>query len=91
MAHMIRLLVLSAVVLTIVFVCVDAYLREGKRSELEAKWNSRKASGRAAIAGTDDIEAGVKAYSRSLRRRLVILIYLLPLLLIAAIVYTPAD
>ena len=87
MINMIRLLVVAAVALTVVFACLWAYLRAGAREDLEKQW---EAAGRPGPQ-EDYIRAGLPGRMGRLRTRLILGVYVVPLSLIALLVYTSME
>lgn len=78
-----RLILLLAIVLTVVYAAVSFYSREVRRAKLKRHWKRKGLTGdREAF-----IQRGLKHYDRSLRRRLILLVYIIPLGTIAALVY----
>lgn len=79
----IRLWLMGAVALTVVYVLTSIYSRSVRREWLEKKYDA------GGIEGDRNayIEAGMMAYQKGLRRRLLWLIYILPTLAFVAIIY----
>jgi hypothetical protein len=78
-----RLIFVALVGLTIVYFLVAVYSRSVRREKLEKQW---AADG---LEGDRDawIEAGMKAYEKGLKRRLLWLIYIVPMVAFAATIY----
>lgn len=81
MFALLRLVVILFVVLTIVFFCLSLYSRSRCRDRLESEWDISKGA-RAAY-----IEEGLRNYDQSLRKRLILGVYVVPTLLICLIIY----
>lgn len=78
-----RLFAILMVVLTALYLIVSIWSRRVRRAKLEARWDEEGREGdRAAF-----VRAGLKEYDGSLRRKLILGIYIVPLAAIAAIVY----
>ncbi len=76
-----RLMVLGFVVLTVVYVIVSLYSRSVRREKLEKEFDEEVQTGdRDAF-----IEAGMAAYQGSLRRKLIWGVYIIPLLVLLAL------
>ncbi len=76
-----RLMVLGFVVLTVVYVVVSLYSRSVRREKLEKEFDEEVQTGdRDAF-----IEAGMAAYQGSLRRKLIWGVYIIPLLVLLAL------
>ncbi|MDA7427762.1 hypothetical protein PGB28_04770 [Primorskyibacter aestuariivivens] len=78
-----RLAVIGLIVLTVVYVCLSFYSRAVRRGKLEAEWDETGRDGdRDAF-----IEEGLRDYDGSLRRKLILGVYIIPITLVAALVY----
>jgi thiamine pyrophosphokinase len=75
----VRLIVVGFLILTLIFVCVSLYSRSVRRERLEKEWDANP------TVGAD--EAARSAYFSGFRRRLVLLIYVVPTIVIGAIIY----
>jgi hypothetical protein len=71
----IRLLVMALIGLTIVYFVVGIYSRSVRREKLEQRFDAGGIEGDRAVW----IEEGMKAYDRGLKKRLLWLIYIVPL------------
>lgn len=88
MIGMLRAGVLAFVLLTVVYVVVSIYSRSVRREKLEDAWDSDPAREGAAKDERDAyIEAGMKAYRSGLRRKLILLVYIIPMAVVLATVY----
>ena len=78
-----RVLMVALVVLTIVRLIVAVYARSVERERLEKEWDA------GGITGTREafVHAGIEAYRKSLRRKLLWLVYILPMALVVTIAY----
>lgn len=80
---MIRLAVFGFLALGVTFVLVSIYGRSVERERLEKKWDAEVKTGdRDAY-----IDEGLREYEGSLRRRLIWLVFIVPLLAIAGLTY----
>ncbi len=80
---MLRLLVPLLVVLTVIYIAVSLYSRRVRRNKLEAYWDKKGVTGdREAF-----VARGLKKYDASFRRKLILGVYVVPLALIAFLVY----
>ncbi|WP_068109419.1 hypothetical protein [Tropicimonas marinistellae] len=78
-----RLVLILFVVLTIVYVSLSLYSRAVRRDKLEAEWDEEGQSGdREAF-----VRDGLEDYDQSLRRKLILGVYVVPILLIGTIIY----
>lgn len=78
-----RFLIPLLVVLTVVYLCVSIYSRRARRDKLETRWRDK------GMTGDRDafISRGLKKYDASLRRKLILGVYVVPLGLIALLIY----
>lgn len=83
MIAFIRVFAIAFVVLTVIYVCLSFYSRAVRREKLEAQWDeeSREGDKRAFV------RAGLKEYDGSLRRRLILGVYVIPVVIVSTIVY----
>lgn len=78
-----RLILILLAVLTVVYAAVSLYSREMRRAKLKRRWKDKGLTGdRAAF-----IQRGLKQYDRSFRRRLILLVYIIPLGALALLIY----
>lgn len=83
MIVMLRLMIPLLIVLTVIYVIVSIYSRRVRRGKLEAHWDRKGMSGdREAF-----IQRGLKKYDGSFRRKLILGVYVVPLGIIAFLVY----
>ena len=78
-----RLAVIGLIVLTVIYVCLSFYSRAVRRGKLEAEWDET------GMTGDRDafIEEGLRDYDGSLRRKLILGVYIIPITLVAALIY----
>jgi Ca2+/Na+ antiporter len=78
-----RLVIILLVALTIVYISLSLYSRSVRRRKLEAEWAEEGRTGdRDAF-----VREGLEDYDGSLRRKLILGVYVVPLALIALIIY----
>ena len=78
-----RLVIICFVLMTVVYVAVSLWSRSVRKRKLAREWDEEIREGdRDAF-----IDEGLKSYSHSLRRKLILLVYIVPILLIGVIVY----
>lgn len=88
MIGLLRASLLGFVLLTVVYLLVSVYSRSVRREGLEKEWDGDPANeGRLPDERAAFIEAGMQAYRHSLRRRLILLVYIVPLVAAAATAY----
>ena len=77
-----RLVVMGFIVLSIIYVCLSLYSRAVRRSKLKAEWDETRDGDRDAF-----IDAGLAEYDGSLRRKLILGVYVVPTVIVAIIIY----
>lgn len=83
MAALGRLMIIGFIVLTVIYVSLSLYSRSVRRGKLEQWWEEEGRPGdRDAY-----IEAGMKQYDSSLRRKLILGVYVVPITLVAILIY----
>jgi hypothetical protein len=91
MIPLLRLAGLLFVVLTVIYVSVSLYDRSLRRERLEKRWDSRHTPGPLPPDRPQDraefIARGLSRYDRSVRRRLLLLVYVIPVTVIAFLVW----
>lgn len=83
MGGLIRLIVIGFVVLTAVYLSVSLYSRSVRRERLERKWVAHGRRG----DREEFVRRGLRRYDKSVRRRLILLVYVIPVIVASAIVY----
>ncbi len=78
-----RLIVVGFVVLTVIYISLSLYSRSVRKGKLAAEWDE------AGMQGDRDafIRKGLEEYDGSLRRKLILGVYVIPLCLVTLIVY----
>lgn len=78
-----RLLVIGFLVLSVVYICLSLYSRAVRRDKLEKEWDEEIQQG----DRDTFVEAGLREYDGSLRRKLILGVYIVPLTVISVIIY----
>lgn len=83
MIAIIRLAVFGFVGLSVVYLLVSMYSRSERREKLEKQFDAGD------VAGDRDayIEAGMQEYRHGLRRKLILLVYVIPAMVVVVTVY----
>lgn len=80
---MIRLVLIGFILLSVVYVGLSFWSRQMRRSKLRRQWEEEGLTG--------DREAwireGLEDYDDSFRRKLILLVYIVPVVLVAYIIY----
>lgn len=88
MIGLLRAAVLAFVLLSVVYVIVSIYSRSVRREKLEKDWDSDPDKLGAGSSERDAyIKAGLNAYRHSLRRKLIVLVYIIPMAVVLATAY----
>jgi hypothetical protein len=78
-----RLALVGLVVLTLVYWLVSVYSRSVRREKLEKRFDAGGVEG----DRTAYVEAGMAQYRKGLRRRLILLVYVVPVISTAVTIY----
>lgn len=78
-----RLLVIGFLALSVVYICLSLYSRAVRRDKLEKEWDEENQQGDRETF----VEAGLREYDGSLRRKLILGVYIVPLTVISVIIY----
>ena len=83
MLAFIKLIVIGGVVLTAIYIALSLWSRRVRRGKLRREWQD---TGR---PGDEDayVEAGLKEYDGSVRRKLILGVYVIPIIVIGTIIY----
>lgn len=83
MLGLLKLLIFGFAFLTLVYLAVSVYARSARAQELRREWEERGGPGdRDAY-----VDEGMAQYRRSLARRLILLVYVVPVAAVGVIVY----
>ena len=83
MFALLRLLLSAFVVLTVIYVSLSLYSRSVRRDKLEAEWDE----GDRRLPREEFVRRGLADYDGSLRRKLILGVYIVPLALVTLIIY----
>ena len=83
MIGFIRLVVMLFVALTVIYVSLSFYSRAVRRSKLKKKWHE----GKQLVDRETFIQRGLERYDGSIRRKLILLVYVVPVVVIGVIIY----
>ncbi|WP_371038288.1 MULTISPECIES: hypothetical protein [unclassified Rhodosalinus] len=83
MAALARLIIFGFVALTVIYVSLSLWSRAVRREKLEERWAEKGRKGdREAF-----VRRGLERYDGSVRRKLLLGVYVVPICLVAAIIY----
>lgn len=80
----IRLIVFGFLFLSVIYLCLSWYSRSLRREKLENQWDEEKPDG---ISRQDFVDKGVAEYNSGLRPKLLLLVYVVPTIAVAVVVY----
>ncbi|MDW4550937.1 hypothetical protein R5H32_16370 [Defluviimonas sp. D31] len=86
MIAFLRLAVFGFIAMTVMYVLLSIYSRSVERERLEKEWDGEHDGGESP-ARDAYIEAGMKEYEKSLRRKLIWLVYVIPTLAVVLLIY----
>ena len=80
---LIRILFLAFLVLSVIYVSLSWYSRARRRDKLEHQWRADLR------VGDRDawVREGLQAYDRSLRRKLILGVYIVPMICVITLIY----
>lgn len=81
------MLLIWFLVATVAYVALSVYFKSLRREHLEKQWDGAPPDGAGVTERTDFIEAGMRSYHDSLRRRLILLVYVVPVIAVSIIIY----
>jgi len=88
MFGLLRAGLLAFAILTAVYLLVSLYSRSVRREKLEKAWDSDPDKITADVADREAyIRAGMETYRHGLRRKLIWLVYIIPMVVVLATVY----
>ncbi|MCV2869401.1 hypothetical protein OEW28_12270 [Defluviimonas sp. WL0002] len=87
MIAFVRLAVFGFIGMTIAYVFMSIYARSVERERLEKEWDADPAAGDDPAARDAYIEAGMREYQTSLRRKLIWLVYVIPTVIVLLLIY----
>ena len=83
MIGFIRLFVMLFIALTVIYVSLSLYSRAVRKSKLKKKWHD----GKQLVDRETFIQRGLERYDGSIRRKLILLVYVVPVVVIGLIIY----
>lgn len=76
-----RVVVLGFIALSVVYVLVSIYSRSVRREKLEKEWDSEHSGADDTAARETFVDRGMEDYDRSIRPKLILLVYVIPAIL----------
>lgn len=78
-----RLVVIGFFVLTVIYICLSLWSRSVRRGKLNAEWQEGGHEG----SYEAFMDEGLRDYDRSLRRKLILGVYVIPVIIVSVIIY----
>lgn len=78
-----RLMVVGFVVLTVIYVCLSLYSRAVRKGKLRQEWQD----GPQEQTLDEFLDEGLEDYDSSLRRKLILSVYVIPVILVSVVIY----
>ncbi len=78
-----RLVVFGFIILSVIYIALSFYSRNVRRRKLKEWWEEEGRPGELDAY----VEAGLKEYDGSLRRKLILGVYVIPVTVVSAIIY----
>lgn len=83
----VRLVVFGGLVLAVIYLCVSLYSRSIRREKLENQWDANPPEDATPDMRASFIANGMAVYESGLRKKLILLIFVIPPLVVASIIY----
>lgn len=80
---MIRIVIIGFILMTLVYISVSIYSRLVRKAKLEQWWIESDRS----VDQDTYVRQGLKKYESSLRRKLILLVYIVPIVTVCALIY----
>ncbi len=87
MIALVRLAVFGFLLLSVIYLLVSVYSRSVRREKLEDRWDENHPDTDDKQARAKFIEAGMRQYERGLRKKLIWLVYVIPMVIFVVTVY----
>ena len=87
MMGIVRLVIFGLVALTVFYWLVSIYSKSVRREKLEKQWDGDPQNEGNRAGREPFIEAGMQAYQGSLRRKLIVLVYIIPICVVGTTIY----
>lgn len=84
---LIRLIVLGFIGLSVVYFAISIFSRSIRRERLEKEWDANPPEGGDLAARDTYIEDGMTEYEGGFRKKLIVLVYVIPPLIVVGILY----
>jgi len=83
----VRLVVFGFLILSVVYLCVSLYSRSVRREKLEKEWDASPPEGATPDTRASFIADGMAVYESGMRKKLILLIFVIPPIIVGTIIY----
>lgn len=80
----VKLVVFGFLALAVIYLCISLYSRSVRREKLENGWEAAPVEG---MTREDYIAEGMAKYESGLRKRLILLVFVIPPVIVGTIIY----
>ncbi|MEP1768096.1 MAG: hypothetical protein ABJJ53_15835 [Sulfitobacter sp.] len=78
-----RLMFVGFIVLSVIYLCLSLYSRAVRKGKLRAEWEEDNQGQTLDVF----LEEGLEDYDKSLRRKLILSVYVIPVILVSVVIY----
>ena len=83
----VRLVVFGFLILSVLYLCITLYSRSVRREKLENEWDENPPEGATPEKRVSFIKDGMTKYENGLRKKLIVLVYVIPPIVVGTIIY----
>ncbi len=83
----VRLVVFGFLALSVIYLCVSLYSRSIRREKLEEEWEATVPADATPGMRANFVASGIAVYESGLRKKLILLIFVIPPLVVGSIIY----
>ena len=83
----VRLVVFGFLALSVIYLCVSLYSRSVRREKLEDEWDATAPDDATPDMRANFIASGMSVYESGLRKKLILLVFVIPPLVVGSIIY----
>jgi hypothetical protein len=83
----VRLVVFGFLALSVIYLCVSLYSRSIRREKLEEEWDATAPDDATPDMRANFVASGMTVYESGLRKKLMLLIFVIPPLVVGSIIY----
>lgn len=83
----VRLVVFGFLILAVVYLCITLYSRSIRREKLEDEWDENPPENATPDMRMNFIASGMTVYESGLRKKLILLVFVIPPLVVGTIIY----